>query len=178
MILHHKKTLLSLATTSAAACNRLLFARKDVRCGVDGRLRRAPTSSVMRVETVTSESIKSGLNKQAKKILLQKQLLYDFYKLPQVPKSQIRVSAKNYEPVSDGKNAEADSLDLSQEPRDRRKTSSWTAREIDRRSPSETSLDRGSSRSSRTDTTTPKIRLPRYATKMARRYTKIYRIQQ
>ena len=47
MILHHKKTLLSLATTSAAACNRLLFARKDVRCGVDGRLRRAPTSSVM-----------------------------------------------------------------------------------------------------------------------------------
>lgn len=47
MILHHKKTLLSLATTSAAACNRLLFALKDVRCGVDGRLPRPPASSLV-----------------------------------------------------------------------------------------------------------------------------------
>ena len=44
MILHHKKTLLSLATTSAAACNRLLFALNEVRCGVDGRLPRPPAS--------------------------------------------------------------------------------------------------------------------------------------
>ena len=44
-----------------------------------------------------------------------------------------------------------------QEPRERRKTSTWTDREIDRRSPSKTSPDRSASHSSRNDTTTPKI---------------------